>query len=82
MLDKVLTGFTYVWGTLFVAINLIAIASFFYVAPFWEALAKIQDIYSPFNIWNWFAEMALLMPLILAAAWRDHRRKKFIVTRR
>lgn len=74
-LDKALTWFIRFWMGLVVILNIIAISGFILVAPtVWAGLAKIQDVYSPFNIWNWLAEFVLLTPALGAMTWRERRR--------
>ncbi|HKJ74304.1 MAG TPA: hypothetical protein VKA19_09340 [Alphaproteobacteria bacterium] len=74
-MDKVLTWFIRVWIALAILVNVTAIIGFFLTAPtFWAGLSKFWSIYSPFNLWNWVAEVVLILPAVGAYYWRDHRR--------
>ena len=77
ILDKALTWFIYVWVCLIALFNVIAIIGFVLVAPtLWAELGKIQETYSPFNVWNWLAEVISLSPALGAMVWRDRRRNR------
>jgi hypothetical protein len=82
MLDKALTWFANVWIGLIAVLNLIAIIGFVVAAPaLWDSIAKVQEIYSPFNVWNWIAELVALSPAVGAIAWRDQRLKRSAAAR-
>lgn len=74
-MDRSLTWFANGWIGLILLANMAAIFGFFYIAPsFWAGIAKVWDIYSPFNVVNWIAEVVALAPAIGALIWRDRRR--------
>lgn len=76
-MDKALTIFIWIWAFIAVAVNVVAIAGFFVTADsFWAGLGRVQDTYSPFNIFNWIAELILISPAIGAVIWRDRCRSK------
>lgn len=76
-LDKALTWFIRGWVALVVALNLFSIAAIFIVADSVGAgLSRLWSIFSPYNLTNYFLEVALLSPAIGAALWRDNRRKR------
>ena len=77
ILDKALTWFANAWIGLIAFLNLIAIIGFMVTAPtFWDGIAKVQEIHSPFNVWNLIAEVIALSPAVGAIAWRDRRLKR------
>ena len=41
----------------------------------WQALQKVKEIYSPFNVMNWLLELLILSPALVAYVWRERRRK-------
>lgn len=76
-LDKALTWFASGWVILIVAVNLAAIAGLMLTAAsFGAGVAKVRDIYSPFNIVNWLAELIALSPALAAYWWRERRRAR------
>lgn len=73
--DKVLTWFIWGWCVLVVLANLAAVIGFFVAAPSLKAgWIQVEEIYSPSNVTNLLAEIAVLSPAIAAAYWRDKRR--------
>lgn len=77
MMDKALTVFIWIWSTFGIGVNVIAIVSFFVFADsLWEGYGRFAETYSPFNIFNWIAELILFAPAIGAAAWRERRRNR------
>lgn len=75
-MDRALLWFVRVWVALAIAVNVIAVAGFFMGAHgFWDGWHQVAEIYSPFNVRNWLAEMVLLSPAIGAYAWLQRRRK-------
>lgn len=76
-MDRALTWFATGWGALAILVNVIAIIGLFIGAEsFWAGLNRFWDTYSPFNLWNWGAELVLFSPAIGAMWWRDRRRAK------
>ncbi len=75
-MDRVLTIFFYVWGGLFVAVNVVGIIGQFYLYGLAEGVSYIQEVYSPFNITNFVLSVVVLSPAIGAYYWRDRFRKK------
>jgi hypothetical protein len=76
-LDKVATWFINAWTGLFFLVNLAAMLGFMKAAPtVWAGIAQIQEIYSPFNLWNWLAEVVSLLPALGVLVWRDRRRSR------
>ncbi len=75
-MDRALSIFAIVWGSGVVALNLLGIAGAFVAYPFWEAVFRIQDWYSPFNIVNWGLNLVLVSPALGAFLWRERRRAK------
>jgi len=76
-MDKVLTWFAGVWIGLAVIVNTVAMIGMIWTAQtLWTGIAKIQETYSPFNYWNWFAEIVLISPAIGAMVWREKRRRR------
>ena len=75
-MDRALTIFLYVWGGLFVAVNVAGIIGQFYLHGFSEGVSYIQEVYSPFNIINFVLSVVVMSPAIGAYYWRDRRRKK------
>ncbi len=77
MLDKALTWFINGWVGLIAALNLVAVAGFFYAAStLWDGLAKVGEIYNPLNIWNYLAEIVALSPALAVYLWRERRRRR------
>lgn len=76
MLNRFLSGFVSVWICLVALLNIVAICWFVFSAPnIWEGWGKVQDIYSPFNIANWIAEVIVLLPALVAFTWLERRQK-------
>lgn len=76
-MDKALTWFIRIWVALAILVNVIAIAGFIMGAPtIGEGWARVQDIYSPFNVINYILELVLVSPALGAYFWRERRRKK------
>ena len=75
--DKALTWFANVWIGLIAILNIAAIVGILVGAPtLWDGIAKVQEIYSPFNVWNMVAEIVALSPAFGARVWRDRRLKR------
>lgn len=52
-LDKVPTWFANGWVALIIILNVLGIASMIVLAPtMWAGVSKVQEIYSPLNLWN------------------------------
>ena len=75
-MDRTLTSFIWVWITLILIVNLFGIVGLFIGADStWQALQKVKEIYSPFNVKNWLLELLILSPALVAYMWRERRRK-------
>lgn len=75
-MDRTLTWFIRIWIALAVLINVAAIFGLLLTAPtLGEGWSQVRDIYSPFNVVNYIAEVALFSPALIAMRWRDRRRK-------
>jgi hypothetical protein len=75
--DEALTSFANVWIALIVGLNLICIIGLVVSMPtLWTGIAKLSEFYSPFNGWNWIAEVVALSPALGAIVWRDRRLKR------
>ena len=75
--DDALTWFAKVWIALIVVLNFICIIGLVASASnFRTGIAKLSEIYSPLNVWNWVAEAVALSPALGAIAWRDRRLKR------
>lgn len=75
-MDRALTIFGWAWTGLAFVVNIVAIVGLFLGAgDFWGGLARVQEVYSPFNFINYFLELALFAPAIAAFWWRDRRRE-------
>ena len=75
--DEALRSFANVWIALIVGLNLIFIIGLVVSMPtLWTGIAKLSEFYSPFNGWNWIAEVVALSPALGAIAWRDRRLKR------
>jgi hypothetical protein len=77
-MDRALSVFIYIWVGVFVILNLIGIIGQFYLTGFSGGVSYIQEIYSPFNIINYFFMVITLSPAIGAYIWLEKRRKKKI----
>jgi membrane protein implicated in regulation of membrane protease activity len=76
-LDRAMTWFIGVWVGLVVLINVVAMIGFMMGAPtVWAGIAQIQDIYSPFNVRNWMAEVIAVSPAVAVLAWQGRRRSR------
>jgi len=76
-LDRVLTWFIRLWVGLVILLNVVAMIGFMWAAPtVWAGIAKIQDIYNPYNVWNFVAEAVAVSPALGALAWRERRRAR------
>jgi hypothetical protein len=74
-MDKTLTWFIRCWVVLAVVVNVVAMFGLFLgAANFRAGLARVREIYSPFNVFNFLAEMVLLSPAIAALYLRNRRR--------
>lgn len=74
-MDKALRWFVTGWVTVVALLNLAAIAGFFLTASsLLEGWLRVTDIYSPYNVFNWIAELVTLSPAIAAELWRQKRR--------
>ena len=74
-MDRTLTSFIWVWITLILIVNLFGIVGLFIGADStWQALQKVKEIYSPFNVMNWLLELLILSPALVAYVWRERRR--------
>jgi hypothetical protein len=74
-MDKALTWFINGWVTIAVLANIAAIVGFIVSAhSLSSGLTQVLDTYSPFNIINFLAELALFSPAMGAMYWRDKRR--------
>ena len=82
-LDRAVTWFIGLWIGLVILLNIVAVLGFVMSAPtVWAGIAKIQDTYSPLNLWNWIAEVVSLLPALGALAWRNRRRSRGATQRR
>ena len=71
-MNKALRIFAYIWFSLAIALNVVAIIGMFLVAPtFWDGFDRVQEVYSPFNILNIAVLIATLSPGIVAFAVAD-----------
>jgi hypothetical protein len=77
-MNKVLQWFIGIWIVFAVLVNVVSIAGMFMHDGFWGGLGRMQDTYSPFNIFNWIMEVVLLSPALLAAWWLEQRKKRVI----
>jgi len=76
-MNKALELFALAWIVFVFLANGIAIAGFFMAAPtFWAGLANVQDIFSPFNVFNWIAELIALSPALGAIWWLERRKAR------
>ena len=75
-MDRTLTSFIWVWITLILIVNVFGIVGLFIGADStWQALQKVKEIYSSFNVVNWLLELLILSPALVAYVWRERRRK-------
>lgn len=76
-MDTALTWFTRIWVGVIFILNVMAIIGFFVTADsFWHGWQRVAEIYSPFNVWNFIAEVVSLSPAIAAYMWLEKRRKR------
>lgn len=76
-MDKILTWFMYLWIALALAINAIAVTGFFWAAhSFWAGWQQVAEVYGPYNVKNYIAELILILPAFGAFLWRERLRKK------
>lgn len=68
-MNKALQWFIRIWVSVVFLVNAAAIAGMFMHDGFWGGLSRMQDTYSPFNIFNWIMEVLLLSPALFAAWW-------------
>ena len=65
--------FIRIWAGLVILLNLLGITGVFIGAPnVGSALVQIREWYSPFNLWTWALNLALLSPALVAT--RQQRR--------
>jgi hypothetical protein len=63
VVNKTLQWFAVIWGGLALLPNIFAIVGLFIGAgSFWAGWWRVTEIYSPFNVINWLAELAMLSP--------------------
>ena len=70
-----MTSFIWVWITLILIVNIGIVGLFIGADSTWQALQKVKEIYSPFNVMNWLLELLILSPALVAYVWRERRRK-------
>ena len=76
-MDKVLTWFFWLWVTLAVLVNVVSILGLMMTADdLAQGWQRVTDIYNPFNVVNFIAEVVLISPAVGAYLWREHRRKR------
>jgi hypothetical protein len=75
--NKTLEMFVKIWTGFAILINLIAIIGLFIGAGgFWAGLASVREIYSPFNVINYFFEVILISPALGAHYWLRKRQSQ------
>jgi uncharacterized membrane protein len=79
-MDVFLKRFISIWVGIAVLVNFVSIAGMFMHDGFWGGLGRVQDTYSPLNIFNWIMEVVLLSPALLAA-WLLERRKSRAISK-
>ncbi|TBB97187.1 hypothetical protein ELH39_07990 [Rhizobium ruizarguesonis] len=79
-MNRALKIFISVWIAIAVIVNVVAIAGMFMHDGFWGGLARVQDTFSPFNIFNWIMEVILFAPAILASMWLERRKSRALET--
>lgn len=79
-MNKALQWFIGIWVGIAVGVNVVSIAGMFMHDGFWGGLGRVQDTYSPFNIFNWIMEVLLLTPALLAAWWLEKRKQRVTAT--
>ena len=73
-MNKTLGIFVRVWIGFAVLVNIVAIIGLFIGAGgFWAGMGQVWEIYSPFNLINWIAEVVLISPAIGAEIWLQKR---------
>jgi hypothetical protein len=76
-MDKSLERFAMIWGCLVFILNVAAIVGLFIGAgSFWAGWWRVTEIYSPFNVINWIAELVLISPAIGALYWLQRRQAR------
>ncbi|MGV2137406.1 hypothetical protein ACQZ45_05435 [Agrobacterium sp. 16-2014-1-2a] len=75
-MDKALHWFVRIWVGVVILVNLVAIAGMFMHDGFWGGVNRMQETYSPFNIFNWIMEVLLLSPALVAAWWLEKRKRE------
>jgi hypothetical protein len=70
--DRALTWFIKIWWGFAVVVNVIAVASI----AWFEGWDKVQEIFSPYNVINYIAEIILVSPALGAQWWLERRRQK------
>ena len=72
--DQALMWFAKIWITVIVVLNVAGMIGLVLSATtLWTGIAKLSEIWSPFNIWTWIAEAVALSPALGAMAWQDRR---------
>jgi hypothetical protein len=75
--NRALLSFAMIWGSLGLLLNIVAIVGLFIGAGgFWAGWLRVTEIYSPFNVINWLAEVALFSPAIGALYWLQRRQDR------
>lgn len=76
-LDIALDWFVKIWVGLVVLANILGIIGMFVTADsFWDGWKRVTEIYSPFNVINWIAQVVSLLPAIGAHMWLEKRRRR------
>ena len=76
-MDRALRWFIRVWIAIAIVVNVISIAGFFVAAgSFWAGWQRVTEIYGPFNLYNYVAEVVLLLPAVGAYMWLLRRQRR------
>ena len=76
-MNKALRIFVKVWIGVAILVNVIAVIAMLVLAEsLWAGLNRFCHVYSPFNLWNWVAEVVLLSPAIGAELWLQKRQSR------
>jgi hypothetical protein len=75
-MHKILGGLIWIWVGIICLFNLAGIAGAFIGNDFLTAVGKVQEWYSPFNIWTHGLNLILLSPAIATYIWLEKRRKQ------
>lgn len=68
--EKAVSGFANLWVGLVIGLNVIGVVGLFIAEPTLRAwIAKVAEVYSPFNIGIWIVQMLAVLPGVLAFAW-------------